>query len=137
LQTGAIQGYDAPEKESLPMNVERDLVPPLLVAALLVAVPMLVWSAFDLWRPEAATLGDRALPAFETYEVELYKSLSDRDAYLLTDYDEKKVRAMYGSVAAHHVQAVRAQSLRGLVMYGALFVISLGMLAFKFKVSRR
>lgn len=119
---------------------ERRLAPAIIqvfVAALLVALPMLLWSGYDYLRPESATVNDHTLPAFETYEAELFRDLSNRDAFLLTGYDEQKVRAMYANVAAHHTEAVRAQSVRGLVMYGALFLVSLGALLSKFKVSWR
>lgn len=118
-------------------EIDRHLIGSRLLialAAILISLPMLISSAYDLIYPRAAYVGSKPLSSFETYSTDLYRDLSERDIFNLTEYDEGKMRALYAAAERDHLEAVSRQSVRGLLMYGALMVAGLVLLFIKFRL---
>jgi hypothetical protein len=121
-------------------EIDRQLIGSKLLialAAILISLPLVIGAGYDLIYPRAAYVNDKQLPSYETYSTNLYKDLSERDLFSLTEGEEDKMRALYAAAERDHLEAVSKQAVRSLLMYGALMTAGLVLLVGNFRFRRR
>src|SRR5947209_2155250 len=94
--------------------------------ALLISLPLLVGAVYDLANPQAVAVGDYFLPDYEQFKIDRYEKMTDKDLAFSGLRDDAEMRRVYDQIALDHWKLVAAQTRRHLLMYGALFMASLG-----------
>lgn len=105
--------------------------------ALLISLPLLFGAVYDVINPQSATVDDNFTHSYEQFKIDRYEKMTDRDLRFSELRDEEKMRETYNKIAEEHWKLVAVQTRRRLLMYGALFLASLGYLLYVWVTSMR
>lgn len=105
--------------------------------ALLISLPLLFGAVYDAINPQSATVDDNFTHSYEQFKIDRYEKMTDRDLRFSELRDEGKMRETYNKIAEEHWKLVAGQTRRRLLMYGALFLASLGYLLYVWVTSTR
>jgi hypothetical protein len=105
--------------------------------AFLISIPLFISAGYEWVKPQYVVIEDQFTPTFEQFKIDRWEHMTDRDIFLSGMSDEAKLRQTYEAIAAGHWNLVKEQTRRHLLMYGALFIVSLGHLLFSWRAFRK